>query len=227
MDTTEPKRTWLTVAYVLPFAVFLVFLALQKYVPLPPNLEFLVRDVLLAAVLVGFSRHVIQLRPSRPLETVILGIAVFIVWVGPDLLFPAYRQHWLFQNSILGQVAVTIPGSVLQAPWVLTPRVLQAVVFVPILEELFWRGWLMRWLISPQFEKVPLGAYQAGAFWITAALFASEHGPYWDVGLIAGIAYNWWMIRTRSLADCILAHAVTNACLCWYVVATHRWEYWQ
>ena len=100
-------------------------------------------------------------------------------------------------------------------------------VFVPILEELFWRGWLMRWLISPQFEKVPLGAYQAGAFWITAALFASEHGPYWDVGLIAGIAYNWWMVRTRSLGDCILAHAVTNACLCGYVVATRHWEYWQ
>jgi len=60
--------------------------------------------------------------------------------------------------------------------------------------------WLMRWLISPQFEKVPLGAYQAGAFWITAVLFASEHGPYWDVGLVAGVAYNWWMVRTRSLA---------------------------
>ncbi len=100
-------------------------------------------------------------------------------------------------------------------------------MFVPMLEELFWRGWLMRWLISPKFETVPLGAYQAGSFWITAALFASEHGPYWDVGLVAGIAYNWWMIRTRSLADCILAHAVTNGCLCWYVVVTHRWEYWQ
>lgn len=185
------------------------------------------RDLLLAAVLFGFSRHVIQLRPTRPLETVILGIAVFVIWVGPDLLFPMYRQHWLFQNSILGQITVTIPGSVLQSPGVLWPRILQAVVFVPILEELFWRAWLMRWLISPNFEKSSLGAYQAGAFWITAALFASEHGPYWDVGLIAGIAYNWWMIRTRSLADCILAHAVTNGCLCWYVVATHRWEYWQ
>jgi CAAX prenyl protease-like protein len=225
--TTEPKRTWLTVAYVLPFAVFLVFLALQKYVPLPPNLEFIIRDLLLAAVLVGFSLHVIQLRPSRPLETIIMGIAVFVVWVGPDLMFPTYRHHWLFQNAILGQLTVTIPGSVLEAPWVLVPRILQAVIFVPILEELFWRGWLMRWLISPQFERVPLGAYQTGAFWFTAALFASEHGPYWDVGLIAGIAYNWWMIRTRSLADCILAHAVTNGCLCWYVVATHRWEYWQ
>lgn len=225
--TNEPKGSWLTVAYVLPFAVFLGFLALQKYFPLPPNLEFTVRDLLLAGVLFGFSRHVIELRPSRLLETLILGIAVFIIWVGPDLLFPTYRQHWLFQNSMLGQLTVTIPGRVLQRPAVLWPRVLQAVIFVPILEELFWRAWLMRWLISSHFEKVPLGTYQAGSFWITAILFASEHGPYWDVGLAAGIAYNWWMIRTRSLADCILAHAVTNGCLCWYVVATHRWEYWQ
>jgi uncharacterized protein len=225
--TTERNQTWAAVPYVLPFAVFIGFLALQKYVPLPTNVEFIVRDLLLAGVLIGFSRHVIQLRPSRPLETITLGVAVFIIWVGPDVLFPAYRQHWLFQNSILGQLTVTIPGTVLLSPWVLWPRILQAVVFVPILEELFWRAWLMRWLISPQFEKVPLGAYQAGAFWITAVMFASEHGPYWDVGLIAGIAYNWWMIRTRSLADCILAHAVTNACLGGYVVATHRWEYWQ
>jgi CAAX prenyl protease-like protein len=184
--------------------------------------------LLLAGVLFGFSRHVIQLRASRRLETVIIGVAVFLIWVGPDLLFPAYRQHWLFQNAIFGQLSPsTIPESVMKSPLVLWPRILQAVVFVPILEELFWRAWLMRWLISPQFEKVPLGAYQAGAFWITAALFASEHGPYWDVGLIAGVAYNWWMVRTRSLGDCILAHAVTNACLCGYVVATRHWEYWQ
>jgi uncharacterized protein len=225
--TAERKRDWPAVAYVLPFAVFIAFLALQKYVPLPSNIEFVVRDLLLAGVLFGFSRHVIQLQPSRLLETLILGVAVFIIWVGPDILFPTYRQHWLFQNAILGQLTVTIPGSVLLSPWVLWPRVLQAVVFVPILEELFWRAWLMRWLISPHFEKIPLGAYRAGAFWITAVMFASEHGPYWDVGLIAGIAYNWWMVRTRSLADCILAHAVTNGLLCWYVVATHRWEYWQ
>ena len=225
--TDGQKRDWSAIPYVLPFAVFMAFLALQKYVPLPANIEFIARDLLLAGVLFGFSRYVIQLHPSRRLETVVLGVAVFLIWVGPDLLFPNYRRHWLFQNSILGELTITIPGSVLESPWVLWPRILQAVVFVPILEELFWRAWLMRWLISPQFEKIPLGTYRAGAFWITAILFASEHGPYWDVGLIAGIAYNWWMVRTRSLADCILAHAVTNACLCGYVVATHRWEYWQ
>jgi uncharacterized protein len=225
--TDQPSGLWRHIPYVLPFAVFLAFLALQKYFPLPPGAEFLVRDLLMAGVLIGFSRQVIQLKPSRPVETVILGVVVFLIWVGPDVLFPHYREHWLFQNSILGQLTVSIPGEALLKPWVLWPRILQAVLFVPILEELFWRAWLMRWLVSPQFEKIPLGAYQAGAFWIVAALFASEHGPYWDVGLIAGVAYNWWMVRTRSLADCILAHAVTNGCLCWYVVATHRWVYWQ
>jgi hypothetical protein len=212
---------------VLPFAVFLGFLAIQKYVPIPPVLEYSVRDLLLAVVLFAFSRHVIELHSFHWIETVLLGVAVFVVWVGPDLIFPAYRQHWLFQNALLGQITNSVPESVIRDPVVLWPRIIQAVIIVPILEELFWRAFLMRWLIAPQFEKIPLGAYQAGAFWITAALFASEHGPYWDVGLVAGVAYNWWMVRTRSLGACILAHAVTNACLCGYVVATRHWEYWQ
>jgi len=105
-------------------------------------------------------------------------------------------------------------------------RVLSSVVNVPVLEEFFWRGWLMRWLISTDFRKVPMGAYTAQSFWFVAVLFAVEHGSYWDVGVIAGILYNWWMIRTRSLSDCVLAHAVTNACLAWYVVARDQWQYW-
>jgi CAAX prenyl protease-like protein len=85
---------------------------------------------------------------------------------------------------------------------------------------------LMRWLISANFESIPLGTWSARAFWIVAILFASEHGPYWDVGLAAGAIYNWWMLRTGKLGDLILAHAVTNACLAVYVVWSGRWEYW-
>ena len=33
--------------------------------------------------------------------------------------------------------------------------------------------------------------------------------------------------RTRNLGDCILAHAVTNACLGVYVLASSKWEYLQ
>ena len=92
-------------------------------------------------------------------------------------------------------------------------RSVSSAILVPILEELFWRGWMMRWLIDNDFLKVPLGKYVPSAFWIVAVLFASEHGPYWEVGLAAGIVYNWWIVRTRNLADCILAHGVTNAVL--------------
>jgi CAAX prenyl protease-like protein len=109
---------------------------------------------------------------------------------------------------------------------VLTLRMIRAVLIVPIVEELFWRAWMMRWIIDADFEKIPLGKYTAQSFWIVAALFASEHGPYWDVGLAAGIIYNWWMVRSRSLGDLILAHAVTNFALSAYVIAAGKWEYW-
>ena len=85
----------------------------------------------------------------------------------------------------------------------------------------------MRWLVNSDFLKVPLGKYTPVAFWLTAILFASEHGPYWDVGLLTGIVYNCWMIRTKSVADCILMHAITNAALSGFVIATAQWQYWQ
>ena len=85
---------------------------------------------------------------------------------------------------------------------------------------------MMRWVTHRDFQSVPLGHYAALSFWTVAVLFASEHGSYWDVGLAAGIAYNWWLIRTGNLADCILAHGVTNACLAVYVLTTGAWQYW-
>lgn len=215
-----------SVAYVLPFAVLLAFLGLQPYIPLPEQVEFPVRIAVLTLVLVVFSRQAISFRVVNLLGSIGMGVAVFAIWVAPDLLIPGYREHWLFQNSLTGSLKVSISGDGLSDPFILSLRSVRAVVLVPIIEELFWRAWLMRWLISPNFEKVALGAYTAQAFWITAVLFASEHGPYWEVGLLAGIAYNWWMMRTRSLGDCILAHAVTNACLSGFVILTGRWEYW-
>ena len=214
------------VPYVVPFVVFLVFLALQKINPLPAVAEGPLRLILLSAVLYVFSKRVIDLHATALAPSTLVGIAVFAIWILPDVLFPQYRQHWLFQNAVTGRLSSSLAVPDRLDGIVIGSRILRTVVLVPIIEELFWRAWLMRWLISPKFYGVRLGAYQAQSFWITALMFAAEHGPFWDVGLIAGIAYNWWMVRTRSLGDCILAHAVTNACLCGYVLATHRWEYW-
>ncbi len=208
--------------YVLPFAAFFVFLALQQVVPVPQPLRF----ALIGAILLIFSRSPLGFRSVNPAGSVILGLAVFVIWVAPDLLFPRYRDFWLFSNGIMGHPASSMAASQKTDTWFLIFRVLTSVVTVPVLEELFWRGWLMRWLIDRNFESVPLGSYTAESFWIVAVLFASEHGSYWEVGLIAGVAYNWWMIRTKNLWDCILAHAVTNACLAAYVIGRGQWQYW-
>jgi CAAX prenyl protease-like protein len=76
------------------------------------------------------------------------------------------------------------------------------------------------------FRKTPLGHFTRFTFLGTAVLFALEHGPYWEVGLLAGLAYNWWMVRTKSLGDLIWCHGVTNACLSAWVLVTGDWHYW-
>ena len=213
------------VAYVAPMAAFLLLLTAGPYLGLGVY-EYPLRVAILSAVLWGCSRQVIDLRaPSWP-GSAVLGAAVFVIWVGPDWLWPAWRSHWVFQNSITGVVKTSLPPGYESSSLVLVCRALRAVVLVPIIEELFWRGWLMRWLIDSDVEKVPLGAYARASFWITAALFAGEHGAFWEVGLAAGILYNWWMLHTRSLGDCIVAHAVTNGLLSAYVVLAGKWEYW-
>jgi CAAX prenyl protease-like protein len=212
--------------WVLPFAVFLALLALKDWLAPLGRWEYPLRVVILTAVLWIFSRHVISFRTRYTVGSIAVGLAVFAIWIGPDLLFPGYRSHWLFQNSITGTISSSINAAHLSDPMVLVFRSIRAIVLVAIIEELFWRGWLMRWIIDSEFWRVPLGAWSARAFWITAVLFASEHGPYWDVGLITGMIYNWWMIRTKSLGDCILMHGVTNAALSGYVIAAGKWEYW-
>jgi CAAX prenyl protease-like protein len=213
--------------YIAPFIAFIAFLMLDRALPVDIEVLYPIRVAVVSAVLILFSRSVVDFRVKNALGSILLGVAVFVVWVAPDALWPAYRGHWLFTNALMGQPASAVPDSVRSNLLFIAFRTLGCVALVPVLEELFWRGWLARWLIDANdFRRVPLGAYTASSFWIGSLLFASEHGPYWEVGLIAGIAYNWWIVRTKSLANCILAHAVTNGCLSVYVLATGQWRYW-
>jgi hypothetical protein len=185
------------------------------------------RVVVTLGALWMFSRAQLAKGPAHPLASIGLGTAVFLLWIGPDVAFgPAYRHFWLFQNALTGTAASSIPANLKGSFWFLALRTASCTLLVPPMEELFWRGWLMRWLIDNDFRKIPLGTYEAAAFWLVALMFAAEHGPYWEVGLATGIIYNWWMVRTRNLTDCIIAHAVTNGLLSAYVLWSGQFQYW-
>jgi uncharacterized protein len=192
-----------------------------------PVWESPARVLLLGAICFYCWPRELRWHVAAPVASIVLGIAVFVLWIAPDLLIAGYRNSVLFQNPLIGQLHSSLPAAALQSWWVLAWRTIRAVVVVPVVEELFWRAWLMRWLIRPDFESVPLGTFSASSFLAVALLFALEHGSYWDVGLLTGFIYNWWMIRTKSVADCILMHALTNACLCGYVIWAGQWQYWQ
>ena len=225
MHLSDEFRRRATAGYIAPFLAFVGIMALERVVPLPPEWLYLARFIIVAGLIAVFSRPYLSFRPSYPLASVALGVVVFVIWVAPDVLF-GYRHFWLFENALTGSAVTSLPAGLKSNVGFMVLRTVSSAMLVPILEELFWRGWMMRWLINTDFLSVPLGKYVPSAFWIVAVLFASEHGPYWEVGLLAGIAYNWWIIRTRNLADCIVAHGVTNAVLAGYVLVTGQWQYW-
>lgn len=218
-------RRHAALGYVAPFLVFVGLMAAEHSLAIPPQVGYPIRVLVTLATLLALSRRDVQLRPARPLSSIALGVAVFLIWIAPDTLF-GYRHFWLFENPVMGRAGAALPPDLQRNFLFLLIRAAGSTLLVPIIEELFWRGWLMRWLIDRDFLKVRLGTYVPSVFWITALLFASEHGSYWEVGLAAGVIYNWWMIHTRSLADCILAHAVTNGVLAGYVIFWGAWQYW-
>jgi CAAX prenyl protease-like protein len=225
--TGSPALSYSAAApYVVPFAAFMALIGLSLLWPMPALADQVLRLTVMAAVIFFVARPALDFHVTRWAGSVLIGVVIFVLWIAPDLLFPAYRHSFLFNNALLGSARSSMPEAARHDVPVLWLRTLRAAIVVPIVEELFWRGWLMRWMIAQDFQRVPLGAYSAVSFWTVALLFASEHGAYWDVGLAAGIVFNWWMIRTKSLGDLTLAHAVANACLSVYVIVAGKWEYW-
>src|SRR5262245_56039551 len=157
--------------YTIPFIVFMALLAAQDYLAFLGSWEHPLRAAVLGGVLWVFSRHVIDWRVHSLVPTVLVGMVVFLIWIGPDLLSVDYRKHWLFQNRLTGEVASALPEHMQADPLAIFSRAFRAVVLVPVIEELFWRAWLLRWLINADFRSLPLGSYTASSLVIASVFF--------------------------------------------------------
>lgn len=158
--------------------------------------------------------------PEKPLLTAILAVLALVLWIAPQEWLGRPRRWEGFNPAFF---------STSGWPYFLNLglRLLRLVVVVPLLEEVFWRGFLLRYSIDEDFTRVPVGAFSWRSFGIVTAGFCLEHSlPDWPAAILTGAIYNFVAYRTRSLTSCVLAHAVTNALLGAYVLRTRQWGFW-
>lgn len=205
------------IPYVLPFVLYLVLTALSDYIPNGHIWAYPIKTLLVLVSIIFFYKKLEK--PGRPffVLSVITGIAVIIPWVGLEGYYPLMGEEKTYDPKS------EIPEN-LFTYWIAV-RIFGAVVVVAIFEEIFWRGFLLRWLINPEFQKVPFGTYSLQSFLITSVFFAIEHHR-WLPGLICGMLLNALFYKTRSLLACIIAHAVANLTLALYVLQTGEWKFW-
>ena len=110
-------------------------------------------------------------------------------------------------------------------PLLVALRLLGFVLVVPVMEELFWRSFVMRRIDRADFLALDPRATSVTALVLTSAVFALEHRE-WLAGLIAGLAYGMLYRRTGNLKRCIASHASTNLTIAGWVLATGEWRFW-
>ena len=209
-------------ARVLPFAVYIAFLVVESAAggALDGRVLYLAQVVVVAALLAYFWRAYVELRPPLRVRApelalgLAVGAAVFALWIHLDL-------PWARLGSGRG-VAPELTGGGAIAGFVV--RVLGVVALVPIMEELFWRSFLMRWLDRHDFLAVAPAAVTWRSLALSSLVFGLEH-HLWLAGIVAGVAFAWLYRRTGNLWIVVLAHAVTNALLEFWVVRTGNWQF--
>lgn len=241
-----PLRDPATLAHVLPFAVFLLLLTLPDLLRVdnpelpwhrraPEQWLYPLQTLACGALLLAGRRHY-GLAPWRGLGgAVVLGVLGFCLWILPVELFrrlqPIEPPAWWAWFGLTPRSEGFNPADA-PAGWqdiAVIARLLRLIVIVPLVEEIFWRGFLMRHLNAHDhsWREVPFGRHSWPAYGIVTTLVVVCHQPAdWAAALVWASLVYALAVRTRSLGACVLMHATANTLLGVYVLRTGQWGLW-
>ena len=216
-----PERPWLVC--VVPLVVFLGTGPLETLVGVPGGypVAYGVRIVVTCLVL-AWCWPAIRAWVGRPSWwPPLVGLGLVIPWV----VLAAWQRDagWAGSGGRAGYDPFTALGTGPAAWAFLLVRAFGLVVVVPLAEELFLRGFLLRYVERERFWEVPFGLVTPVAA-ATCAGYAALTHPAEAVAavgwfaLVSGIA-----AATRRPIDCILSHAATNLALGVYVLSSNAW----
>jgi CAAX prenyl protease-like protein len=217
-DSFFDSRPWLR--YTLPLATFLLLTELQQRYSGQEIFWFYGAKIgVTALVLYGCLQGKAELF-AGPVGFAAVGYGLFalLAWIVLGQIIPG-DQAVSFDPTVLDAGGMRLAGIAL--------RIMGAVLLVPIVEEIFWRGFLMRYLINDQFEKVEIGSYSALSFIGTIICFMLVHRTFeWPGAVVVGAVYGFLVLRQKGLRGVIVAHGVTNLGLAIYVLITGEYWWW-
>lgn len=202
----------------MPFVVFVVITAAGGMIGGDYKFWLYALKVLVGAWLIWEMRSFVrEMRWTCSWQAIVVGILVFVAWVGLDPFYP--KNHLLFKDT---EDSIWNPferfGADSSVAWALIViRIFGMTIIVPPLEEAFYRSLVYRYIIKYDFTKVALTHFDGVAFVLVSLLFGFAHFQ-WLPGIFCAMAYQWLVIRRGHLGDAMTAHAITNFLLGVYVV---------
>jgi len=184
-------------------------------------------------VLPGYRQCPFRISPLA----IVVGLIGVALWIAcSQLALEQYLVNALGKKSMLtgllglGERTAYNPLDQLkdQPSWAYTflaIRFFGLALVVPVIEEFFLRGFLMRYVMSDRWWEVPFGTVTTAAIVIGTAFPVMYH-PEKLAALVWFTLVTWLMTRTRNIWDCVAAHAVTNLLLGIYVVTQGQWHLW-
>jgi CAAX prenyl protease-like protein len=209
----------------IPFAIYLAFLAIAPWLQtyLPDSRWLYPVKVASVAVALGLLwpqfdelRYSWRTATQDWLLALAVGAGIFLLWINLD-------QPWASIGESTGFDPRKATGKIDYA--LAAIRIAGASLVVPVMEELFWRSFIMRWTEQTEFRSLPPQAVAWRGLLVSSVLFGFEHN-LWLAGILAGLAYGLLYRRSGNLWSPIIAHAVTNFLLGCWVLYSGNWQFW-
>ncbi|MEN6451397.1 MAG: CPBP family glutamic-type intramembrane protease [Thermoguttaceae bacterium] len=229
------RHPWML--YLLPFVVYMIAGALEPdphgcpNCPLSYAWAYAIKIALTVAAVAVVWPGYRQFAPRVTLLAILVGIVGGPLWIAIcnlDIehkhLLPILKQAGLGSLIGAGDRPAFNPFdpkydlSALSAWCFMVVRFFGLVAVVPLIEEFFLRGFAMRFVMEHEWWKVPFGNASRAAIAVGTALPMLTHPGELLAAAVWFSMITWLMLKTRTIWDCVAAHALTNLILGVYVV---------
>ena len=146
------------------------------------------------------------------------GVAVFALWLG----ISRWQPH-ASETGLRDQLAHLSSGT--RTAWIAV-RATSAVVTVPIVEELAFRGYIARRITSADVDSLPFNRLTLWGIVASSLLFGAMHGSMWIAGTIAGLVFAYVAKRKDRIGEAVAAHATANLLIAIWVLASGDFSMW-